>query len=123
MKLRKYDGISLQNRDAQDAHKALSAPAIDWSRVVKLQEQTIECWKKVFENQNSPEGSSGSSGGSSQQDEQNFDHSSETDLEEVQSSKESEQIMNLLEKLSEMQQDDQLLKPKQKPTKAGLRPW
>jgi len=124
--------------EAEAALKFLSRKTIKWEDVATKQSLTIEYWQKALEaygqkskDQDSDQSPSNQGGDSQNQEDQgdpdqsgNLDDAnvSEMNQSEMESSKESS-LRDMLQKLQEMEQDDQISPKTQQKPKQGLRPW
>ncbi len=137
------ENFRLGLRAALSAQKRLESSVIAWDLVQADQCQALEYWRRALEGgenqgQKDQDGESLESSqkgmsaeNSSEESENNEQGSLEASNEDLadtsgDSQGENEQepaIYGILEQLSEMQQDDQILPQKQMPAKEGLKPW
>lgn len=124
--------------EAESALKLLSKDTIKWEDVATKQNLTIEYWQKALEaygqkskDQDSDQGQSNQGGDSQNQENQgapdqkgDLEDASVAEMEqdEMDSSKDSS-LRDILQKLQEMEQDDQISPKIEHKPKQGLRPW
>lgn len=120
-----YQGLKC----AKDAQNALNQKIIDWSFVVTKEQESIDYWEKALAHYEQEE--QGQAGQSIAQNEKKEQSSSIAELEEGQASYQEDRnhssgaspVMSILERLNEMEQDDQIVKAVPRKTTEGLRPW
>lgn len=129
-------------KEAKEAKEFLTRESIAWEKVTQKQKAAIEYWEKALSQKNSSsqnnEGSQQNQPSESEQEseasalqESSLDRAS---IDEKQSSSLSEENMaedfakeqesrDLLQRLQEMQKNDELTSPQKRAVKKGLRPW
>lgn len=121
-------------KQARIAQKTLQSSAIDWEKVFQNEQGAIECWEKIFSKDSSKDSSmqensstDSPSSDSGELSQNQMDNNQEGDInknqEQIPHQPSQNSIMGILEKLSEMQQDDKLIEKGPKKAKEGLRPW
>jgi hypothetical protein len=125
--------------EAQKAQELLKEKDVSWQRVSAKQELAIEYWEKALkafqgkdnrDEKNSNQNTSPSNGSQNQDPSPSSDEGGDKDMggvsqleNEGDGGDQQNSLREILEKLQEMQRDDQI-RPKQKQSpKKGLRPW
>lgn len=118
---------------AKEAYEHLKSKAIDWDTVFAHQQKALECWRKLssLDSTNQNSSSQEQSKKSAQQEsssESLADNSQSVNddlaLQNQSDDSQSEQkIMDILERLNQMQDDDKIIQKQEYRAKEGLRPW